>query len=509
MSELTPRFCPAIPPGWCIWAADIEVAGTGHHIDAAIAFARAEGQYLTLEPEPTNPHDPKAVKVLGWTQQRGVPKSYFVGYVPKNVAEVMPPEYQPRIKNIWLGGYHRAVVYIRFDVLVPKEPKDPNRKKRPRRKRKVSAPVERPSLLQPPYLSDRPPERTHCEKCKAAHSGFDCPTCGNTHPGGGVGNSCDYCNTSYRESRRSCPVCTVEKHLKKATDAGARGNLSKAIGFWWQGYDEARSNGLGFSYNAFFPYAAFLAEAGFCNDAMALLSQLRNHRRSTLAASPRPVDLWNYYKELGTIHSAMSRALALGPSPLTANRQCDIIFHALLGELSERSGLHCSGYGTEPYPLTANRMREVLRQAKLNKKGRPEEAQQILVKHWYTVPKIDVHTLQQEVSRLVSTWLASSNERLTKRSVAPTTAAAQARPPSAATIPTAIPVPSPTVPPQQWFVILGDKQYGPFSSRRLRELAMNGKVVPDDLVRRADMDRTTHARHVKGLFPPPPTGQTS
>jgi hypothetical protein len=505
MSEINLRFCPDIPPGWCIWAADIEVAGTKHHIDAAIAFARTEGQYLTLELEPTNPSDPKAMKVLGWTQERGFPESYFVGYVPKDLAEVMPPEYQPRIKNIWLGGYHRPVVYIRFDVLVPKpsnQPKEPNRKKRPRRERKVLAPLERPPVLQPPYLSERPPDRTYCEKCKAAHSGFDCPKCGNTHPGGGAGNSCDYCNTSYRESRRNCPVCTVERHFDKALDAGSHGNLSKAIGLWWKGYDEARSNRLGFPYKAYFPYAAFLAEAGFGDDAMALLNQLRNHRRANIAARPESVDLWNYYRDLAAMHNTMARALVLDPTPLTASRRGDIVVHLLLSELSERTGTHRAGYGTESYPITVNRMQEVLRQAKLNKKGRPEEAQQLLVKHWYAVPKIDAQTLREEVAELVSKWLAESPA---KASATPKPAPAQAGPPPVPTIPTAIPVPSPAAPPSQWFVIRGEKQYGPFSSRRLRELAASGKLVPDDLVRRADMDGTTHAKRIKGLFPPPPS----
>jgi hypothetical protein len=346
MSEINLRFLPDIPPGWHIWVGDVEVAGTNHHIDAAIAFAHTEGQYLTLEPDPTNPHDPKAVKVLGWTQQRGFPESYFVGYVPKDLADVLPPEYQPRIKNIWLGGYHRPVVYIRFDVLVPKppsQPKERNRKGRPQRERKVSAPLERPPVLQSPYLSQRPAERTYCEKCKAAHSGFDCPKCGNTHPGGGAGNSCDYCNTSYRESRRNCPVCTVEKHFKKAAEIGASGNLNKAIGVWWQGYDEARSNRLGFPYKAYFPYAAFLAEAGFGDDAVALLNQLRNHRRSKLAPHREPVDLWKYYRDLAAIHSAIARALALDPTPLLTARQGDIVFHLLLSELSERTAIHTGG----------------------------------------------------------------------------------------------------------------------------------------------------------------------
>ncbi len=502
MTERNLRFLPDIPPGWRIWAADVEVAGINHRLDAAVAFAQAEGQYLTLDPEPTNAHDSKAVKVLGWAERSGIHESYFVGYVPKELAEAMPPAYQPRIKNVWLGGYHKPVVYIRFDLLVPKGPKEP-KQKRPRRQRKVSAPVERPPLLQQPYLSERPPNRTYCEKCKAAHSGFDCPMCGNTHPGGGAINSCGYCNTSYRESRRRCPTCTVEKHFDKAADAGKRGNLPKAISFWWQGYDEARTKRLGFPYKAFLPYTAFLAEAGFCDDAMTLLTQLRDHRRSTLATSRRPVDLLDYHRELAAIHTATARALALDPRPLTTSRQCDIIYQSLLGELSELVGLHCSGYGTQPLPLTVNRMREVLRQAKLNKKGRPEEAQQVLVKHWYTVPKIDVHVLRQEVSGLVSAWLPSAHQGVPKQAVAPEARPVQAGPPLAAVIPTAELVPAPAVQPQQWFVVRGEKQYGPFSSRRLRELAASGKVVPEDLVRRADMDRATHARRIKGLFPPP------
>jgi hypothetical protein len=292
----------------------------------------------------------------------------------------------------------------------------------------------------------------------------------------------------------------VEKQFEKANKSGASGNLSKAIGLWWLGYDEARSNGLGFPYKAFFPYTALLAEAGFGEDAMALLCHLRNHRRSSLPASPKPADLLDYYRELAAIHSAMARALALSPTPLTAAHQGDIVFHLLLTELSEQSGLLSSGYGTEPYPLTVNRMQEILRQAKLNKKSRPEEAQQLLVKHWYTVPKIDVRSLREEVVGLISTWLASSDA---KSSVTGKPVAAQAAQPREATIPTAIPVPSPAVPPPVWFVIRGDKQFGPFSSRQLRELATSGKVVPEDLVRRSDMDRPTSAKRIKGLFPPP------
>jgi hypothetical protein len=499
MSERNLRFLPEIPQGWRIWAGDVEVAGTHHRIDAAVAFAQGDGQTLTLEPEPTNPHDPKAIKVLGWSHSRR--ESYFVGYVPKDIAEAISTEYQPRIKNIWLGGYQKPVVYIRFDILVPKGTEEPERQKKPSRERKVK-PVERPQLVNPPYIAARPPDRTYCENCKTAHAGFDCPSCGNTHPGGGAGNSCSHCNTSYRESRRSCPICTVEKNFSKASDAGMRGNLPKAIAFWWNGYDEARSNRFGFSYADYLPYTAFLAEAGYCDDAMALLKELRTHQRSTSPKSPTTVQQWDFYRELAAIHSAMSKALIMDPTPLSQTRQIDIVFHALLSELSERIGGRLSGYVTDVYPLTVNRMREILRPAKLNKKGRPEEAQQALVEYWYAVPKIDVQALRQDVEKLISAWPVSSQAKITKKSAQPKKQVPRSEPITRGITPEAMAASTPPAQPQVWFVIRGEKQHGPFSSGQLKKLATNGKIVPDDLVRRGDMAQSTLAKRIKGLFPP-------
>src|SRR6266571_2400227 len=92
---------------WRIWADDVEVAGSQHRIENAIAFAQGEDHSLTLEPDPTNEHDPNAVKVFGWAKSNGLFQRSFLGYVPKKVAGQMPAEFQPRIKNIWMGGYHK------------------------------------------------------------------------------------------------------------------------------------------------------------------------------------------------------------------------------------------------------------------------------------------------------------------------------------------------------------------------------------------------------------------
>jgi hypothetical protein len=79
MNEINLRFVPAIPEGWQIWCEQIEVAGLNHRIDEAIAVAQGENQSLTLDPEPTNLHDTKAIKVLGWAQSSGAFRQFFLG----------------------------------------------------------------------------------------------------------------------------------------------------------------------------------------------------------------------------------------------------------------------------------------------------------------------------------------------------------------------------------------------------------------------------------------------
>jgi len=49
------------------------VAGLPHHKPVGLP---AVGDEVNLEPEPTNPHDPNAIKVLWKTQ--------FIGYIPKD-----------------------------------------------------------------------------------------------------------------------------------------------------------------------------------------------------------------------------------------------------------------------------------------------------------------------------------------------------------------------------------------------------------------------------------------
>lgn len=52
----------------------------------------------------------------------------------------------------------------------------------------------------------------------------------------------------------------------------------------------------------------------------------------------------------------------------------------------------------------------------------------------------------------------------------------------------------------QWFIKRNDKQVGPFEASRLKQLAVEGKIKPDDLVRREDQEAWSKASQIKGLL---------
>ncbi len=55
---------------------------------------------------------------------------------------------------------------------------------------------------------------------------------------------------------------------------------------------------------------------------------------------------------------------------------------------------------------------------------------------------------------------------------------------------------------QQWFVVRGGKETGPYSGTQLKDMAATGKLKPTDQVRRADVETARPASAIKGLFEP-------
>lgn len=54
---------------------------------------------------------------------------------------------------------------------------------------------------------------------------------------------------------------------------------------------------------------------------------------------------------------------------------------------------------------------------------------------------------------------------------------------------------------QQWFIVRGEREEGPFSGTVLKDMASSGKLKPTDLVRRGDVESARPAHQIKGLFP--------
>ena len=64
--------------------------------------------------------------------------------------------------------------------------------------------------------------------------------------------------------------------------------------------------------------------------------------------------------------------------------------------------------------------------------------------------------------------------------------------------------------PEVWYYAKDDEQQGPVSTQDLRQLATNGKLMPDDYVWKEGMEEWTPASHLTGLFPEiaPPVQRT-
>ena len=124
------RFLPDIPEGMRIFIADEEVAGVQHRLSHARAFAKGCNHELRFEREPSNRHDPNAIKVIGIYKGWFFTHSVHIGYVAAETAESIVErgmfcQIRPRLKNIWWGGYVRDYIVVRFDILSPKPPREP------------------------------------------------------------------------------------------------------------------------------------------------------------------------------------------------------------------------------------------------------------------------------------------------------------------------------------------------------------------------------------------------
>jgi hypothetical protein len=58
--------------------------------------------------------------------------------------------------------------------------------------------------------------------------------------------------------------------------------------------------------------------------------------------------------------------------------------------------------------------------------------------------------------------------------------------------------------PLWYFTRVGKQTQGPFTDKRLKQLAAMGQLLPTDKVHKLGMEKPLTARKVPGLFDPPP-----
>jgi hypothetical protein len=251
-------------------------------------------------------------------------------------------------------------------------------------------------------MSDGEPIRFYCEQCKKPFEGFTCPRCRSGSRSGAYGG-CMFCRTSYRASRKRCPVCDVDANMQKANAPvnAEPDEIAKALACWQAGYEEAKANGYWFSMEQHLTHARLLRYAGHGDEAWRLLNQLM-------------VKCGRDYKSIGRIHQLFAEHL--GDEAAKGDRdslRIASVFHALVADLHSSLELAQNkkkmpdiykNIGDAPdEKWHTNEMKRRLRIIKRNKKGNAERLYAVLMDHWQRLPKIDNDALERDVAAIIQT----------------------------------------------------------------------------------------------------------
>jgi hypothetical protein len=116
------RYLSPIPDGYQIYVAQTAVAGSHFRRAQVERLFKFQKPSIDFEPEPTNSHDPNAIKVIAYNGDSH--SSIHVGYVPSKLAKQFArsgvvKRLHPRLRMVQIGDY----VEVEFDVCGPKAEK--------------------------------------------------------------------------------------------------------------------------------------------------------------------------------------------------------------------------------------------------------------------------------------------------------------------------------------------------------------------------------------------------
>lgn len=107
-----------IPKGMRIWSADKKVAGTSFRFNSVLQFIKNSEHQLSFEPDPNNPKDSNAIKVIGHYRNGVV----HLGFVDKETTQTIADLnlinlVLPRLDRIWLSDDQKKAS-LEYSILI-------------------------------------------------------------------------------------------------------------------------------------------------------------------------------------------------------------------------------------------------------------------------------------------------------------------------------------------------------------------------------------------------------
>ena len=109
-------FKPPIKKGYQLLIKRLQVAGIQYRLENAFAFYHSGSEELELIPDPENPHDKHAIKIVGIHQDN----KFFLGFLPKDAALLLSKTglincAYARLAEISVNGKH--TIDIKFSIV--------------------------------------------------------------------------------------------------------------------------------------------------------------------------------------------------------------------------------------------------------------------------------------------------------------------------------------------------------------------------------------------------------
>jgi hypothetical protein len=416
----TLRFLPPIPDGWRILIEDLEITPTQARMADVLAFASGEMQELRFERGIQTGAVKPSIRLYGTSTLNGSRTEVLLGYAPDDTDVDAPEECLARLRSIWLGGQVRQTARIRCDVLCRKPTESEIEKFKAQtlrseaaRKQRIREGVQRPTSLPAIRLRDWAAGETgpiYCSKCRKVWHDIECPQCGRDLFQDDM-SDCAYCGTEYEDSLQKCPICTIATLLEEAEDCAYEGDLSQAIAKWIRAHNDAQAENRFFTCDDVFPYAGYLAEAGFHTDAIAVYAALERH------CSEKPNQM-ETRATAASIQESKMRGLALDPNVASDPAiKTEILLAGVRWQIFEVKRQQGNNGGQRENGVAVSEdaiyrgLRKALKLAGLSKRGREKDLWSLAASHLSGPEDLLEQPLRSALKELVVTWSGSTSAK--------------------------------------------------------------------------------------------------